>query len=181
MKLLIASDIHGSSYYTKLLFDRIEEFKPDRILLLGDLLYHGPRNALPQEYDTSVVLNLLNSVSNKILAVRGNCDSEVDQMVLNFPMMSDTSAIYAEGNLIFMSHGHRYNPQNLPPVGTGNVLLFGHTHVPTIDCVDGVLCLNPGSVSIPKGGSVNSYLTYDKGVFSWRDVTSGATYKTYTL
>ena len=167
MKLVIASDIHGSAYWCRKLFDVIEAEQPDKILLLGDLLYHGPRNDLPQEYAPKQVIPMLSSLKEKIIAVRGNCEAEVDQMVLPFPCMADFSQLLTDGKLFYLTHGHHGNPENLPPLEAGSCFLSGHTHVKLDKMVDGVRCLNPGSVSIPKDGS-NSYMIYDNGEFSFR-------------
>ena len=171
MKLLIASDIHGSAYYARLLLERFHAESADRLVLLGDLLYHGPRNDLPKDYAPKAVINLLNAEKNKILAVRGNCDTEVDQMVLEFPILAHYAVIDCGDRLIYASHGHVYHPSHLPPMNPHDIFLSGHTHVPL--CTrneDGVLCLNPGSVSIPKEGSAHGYMLCEAGVFTWKDL-----------
>ena len=167
MKIMIASDIHGSAYYCEKLINAYKEEKAERLLLLGDILYHGPRNDLPEEYAPKEVIRMLNEVKNELICVRGNCEAEVDQMVLKFPCMSDTAVVFdSEKNMaIYMSHGHIYNPDNLPPMPRGSVFLYGHTHLLSIERRDGILCLNPGSVSLPKGGNPKTYATYDGGVF----------------
>ena len=163
MKLLIASDIHGSALFCRQLLDRVEAENPDKLLLLGDLLYHGPRNDLPQGYRPKDVITMLSGLKDRILAVRGNCEAEVDQMVLPFPCMADYALVQAEPDLtLFATHGHLWNPDHLPPLASGAVFLFGHTHIKAVRRVHGVLTLNPGSVSIPKDGS-HSYLTYQAG------------------
>ena len=167
MKILIASDLHGSAYWCRRLMEEIEKEQPDRIVLLGDLLYHGPRNDLPREYAPKQVIPMLSSLKEKILAVRGNCEAEVDQMVLPFPCLADFSQLYVDGRLMHLTHGHHQNPQNLPPLPRGSIFLYGHTHVKFDQVVDGIRCLNPGSVSIPKDGS-HSYLIYENGNFSFR-------------
>ena len=167
MKILIASDLHGSAYWCRRLMEEIEKEQPDRIVLLGDLLYHGPRNDLPREYAPKEVIPLLSSLKEKILAVRGNCEAEVDQMVLPFPCLADFSQLFVDGRLMHLTHGHHQNPQNLPPLPEGSVFLFGHTHVKMDEVRNGIRCLNPGSVSIPKDGS-HSYLIYENGNFSFR-------------
>lgn len=164
-KLFICSDIHGSARFCSLMLKAYEEERADVLVILGDILYHGPRNALPPEYDSPKVIAMLNERKKDIICVRGNCDTEVDQMVLEFPIMSDVSTIFIDGKKLFLTHGHKYDPQNLPPLSDGDIFLFGHTHIPTDVTVDGVRCLNPGSVSIPKGGSRNSYLVYEQGEF----------------
>mgnify|MGYP004466900381 FL=1 len=167
MKLLIASDIHGSAYWCGRLMEEIRREDPDRILLLGDLLYHGPRNDLPRDYAPKKVIPMLSAVKEKVLAVRGNCDAEVDQMVLPFPCMAEFSQLLLEGKTFYLTHGHHHNPDNLPPLPEGSVFLFGHTHVKMDEMRSGVRCLNPGSVSIPKDGS-HSFLLYENGNFSFR-------------
>ena len=164
MKLLIASDIHGSAYWCGKLMERIRAEDPDRILLLGDLLYHGPRNDLPRGYAPKEVIPMLSSVKEKILAVRGNCEAEVDQMVLPFPCMADYALLEADGLRMYLTHGHHGSPDALPPLEEGDVFLSGHTHVKLDKIVNGIRCLNPGSVSIPKDGS-NSCLVMEKGQF----------------
>lgn len=173
MKYLIASDIHGSLYFAKLLKQRFEEEKAERLVLLGDILYHGPRNDIPKDYDTKAVAALLNGLKENILCVRGNCDAEVDQMMLSFPVLCDFGVISDGDRLIYLTHGHKYNKDNPPPVKSGDIVLSGHTHVPVHEVLGGVLYLNPGSVSIPKGGSTNSYFTYTDGVFTLKKIETG--------
>jgi len=164
MKLLIASDIHGSAYWCRKLKEQIEAENPDRVILLGDLLYHGPRNDLPREYAPKEVIPMLSSLKEKILAVRGNCEAEVDQMVLPFPCMADYAMVEADGKTLYLTHGHLHTPDNLPPLPAGSVFLSGHTHIKLDKVVGGIRCLNPGSVSIPKDGS-HSFLVCDNGDF----------------
>ena len=167
MKLLTASDIHGSAYWCRKLLEVYEAEKPHKLVLLGDILYHGPRNDLPREYAPKAVIALLSPLAEKILCVRGNCEAEVDQMVLPFPCMAPYSQLLVEGKTFYLTHGHHENPRNLPRLNPGDVFLSGHTHVKEDIQVEGVRCLNPGSVSIPKDGS-HSCLVYDKGEFSFR-------------
>lgn len=167
MKLVIASDIHGSAYWCQKLMEEIQKESPDRVILLGDLLYHGPRNDLPRDYAPKQVIPMLSGIREKIVAVRGNCEAEVDQMVLPFPCLADYAEILVDGRLFHLSHGHHQNPQNLPPLPEGSVFLFGHTHVKLDEAVGGIRCLNPGSVSIPKDGS-HSYLIYENGEFFFK-------------
>ena len=167
MKLLIASDIHGSAYWCRKLLEVYQQEQPDKLVLLGDILYHGPRNDLPREYAPKAVIALLSPLAEKILCVRGNCEAEVDQMVLPFPCMAPYSQLLVEGKTFYLTHGHHENPRNLPRLNPGDVFLSGHTHVKEDIQVEGVRCLNPGSVSIPKDGS-HSCLVYDKGEFSFR-------------
>ena len=167
MKFVIASDIHGSAYWCGKLVEVIEEVKPDQILLLGDILYHGPRNDLPRGYGPKQVIPMLSSYKDKILCVRGNCEAEVDQMVLPFPCMSDCALVCADGISMYLTHGHHHSPDHLPPLAEGSVFLSGHTHVKLDEVKNGIRCLNPGSVSIPKDGT-NSCLVFEKGEFSFR-------------
>ncbi len=180
MKLLIASDLHGSAYYTRLLLDACEREAPGRVILLGDLLYHGPRNDLPREYAPKEVIALLNPLADRLLCVRGNCDSEVDQMVLDFPILADYAVLLAGDRLIYLTHGHVYNTAHLPPLRPGDVLLHGHTHVPACETRPDCVYLNPGSVSIPKENSPHGYMTLEGGVFRWKTL-SGETYREYAL
>lgn len=164
MKLLIASDIHGSAFWCERLLQLAEKEQPDKLILLGDILYHGPRNDLPKDYSPKRVIPMLASWAEKILCVRGNCEAEVDQMVLNFPCMAQYSQLAVDGIGFFLTHGHHHNPDNLPPMAAGDVFLFGHTHVKMDEIRNGVRCLNPGSVAIPKDGS-HSCLVYEDGQF----------------
>ena len=169
MKLMIASDIHGSAFYCRKMLDAYEREQADRLLLLGDILYHGPRNDLPEGYDPKTVIDLLNPLKQELLCVRGNCDTEVDQMVLDFPILADYCLLELPGCTIFATHGHHYNPQNLPPLKNGDILLNGHTHVPANQNMDTYTYMNPGSVAIPKDGSAHGYMIYDNGFF-WKDL-----------
>ncbi len=173
MKLMIASDIHGSLRYCEALLEAYSREKADRLLLLGDILYHGPRNDLPDGYAPKGVIAALNERKNDILCVRGNCDTEVDQMVLAFPVMADYALVCAEGCRIYATHGHVYHPDRLPPLQEGDILLYGHTHVPAWERRGGILCLNPGSVSIPKEDSPRGYMTLSGGVFRWKTLEGG--------
>ena len=179
MKYLIASDIHGSAYWTERLVAAIEAEAPDRILLLGDLLYHGPRNDLPRDYAPKRVIPLLNDLAatGKVIAVRGNCDSEVDQMVLDFPIMADYAEVVdeASGRTLFLTHGHVFGAgyhnsvDHLPTLPQGAAVVYGHTHKKVNEDAAGqghpdIWAFNPGSVSIPKDGS-HSYGIYEDGSF----------------
>ena len=180
MKLLIASDIHGSAYYCQKLMDRYQEERPDKMLLLGDILYHGPRNDLPEEYVPKTVFAMLNEISDRILCVKGNCDGEVDQMVLEFPIMAPYIYLNTDGLDIYATHGHIYN-QKKPLPGIKGILLCGHTHVPLVEECDGFVYINPGSVSIPKENSRHSYIIYEDRKFIFKDVESGEVYKEYSV
>ena len=166
MKLLIASDVHGSAYWCGRLLEEAEKIQPDKLVLLGDLLYHGPRNDLPRDYNPKQVIAMLSQWKSKILAVRGNCEAEVDQMVLPFPCMAEYAMIWDGSQTLYLTHGHLGSPDNLPPLEQGSCFLSGHTHVKLDKTLAGIRCLNPGSVSIPKDGS-NSYLIYEDGEFTF--------------
>ena len=163
MKFVIVSDIHGSAYWCGKLVDLIEKEQPDKILLLGDLLYHGPRNDLPRDYAPKQVIPMLSQYKDKILAVRGNCEAEVDQMVLPFACMAPYALLWADGLNFYLTHGHHENPDKLPPLEPGTIFLSGHTHVKMDEVRNGIRCVNPGSVSIPKDGS-HSCMVWENGV-----------------
>lgn len=169
MKLLIASDIHGDIYSAEAIAKAYIKSGAERLVLLGDLLYHGPRNDLPAAYAPKKVIELLNSLKNELLCVRGNCDTEVDQTVLNFPILADYALIEADGIRMFATHGHKFNLSCLPPLKDGEVLLHGHTHVScAVPFGNGNLYVNPGSASIPKENTPKSYIIYENGTFSFR-------------
>lgn len=165
MKLMIASDIHGSAFYCEQMLKAFEDEHADRILLLGDILYHGPRNDLPKEYAPKRVISMLNGIKEYILCVRGNCDTEVDQMVLEFPVLSEQALLSIDGTEMLAVHGHK----PFPAVKSRSVILSGHTHVPKLEEKDGVAYMNPGSVSIPKEGSHHGYMIFEHGEFFWKD------------
>ena len=167
MKLIIASDIHGSAHWCRKLCEIMEQETPDKLILLGDLLYHGPRNDLPDGYAPKEVIPMLTKYADRIIAVRGNCEAEVDQMVLPFPCMADYAQLLVDGITFYLTHGHHASPEALPPLPQGSVFLSGHTHVKRDEMVQGIRCLNPGSVSIPKDGS-HSCLIYENNHFSFR-------------
>lgn len=169
MKYLFASDIHGSAYYCRKLLDAFREEQAERLVLLGDLLYHGPRNDLPREYAPKEVIALLNEHKNKIYAVRGNCEAEVDQMVLEFPVMADYCILSVDGRTFYATHGHIYNQDNLPPLQEGDILIHGHTHLLKAQQMDGYILLNPGSVSIPKEGNPATYAVLENSIFTIKD------------
>ena len=182
MKWMIASDLHGSYFYASQMQQAFEREQADRLLLLGDLLYHGPRNDLPEGYAPKQVMPLLNSMKDRLLCVRGNCDAEVDQMVLDLPVMADYCILPAGEKLIYATHGHIYNGKNPPPLAEGDILLHGHTHVPAwTEFGQRNVCLNPGSLSIPKENSPHSYMILENGVFYWKDVETGEIYHTRVL
>ena len=176
MKLLIASDIHGAAGYCRDLLAAWEREGADRLLLLGDLLYHGPRNDLPPDYAPKEVIALLNARKNQIFCVRGNCDTEVDQMVLTFPVLADYAVLPVGQRLVYVTHGHVFNLNHLPPLAPGDILLHGHTHVPAWTAFGaGNLYLNPGSLSIPKENSPHGYMTLEGSRFQWKTL-DGAVY-----
>ncbi len=180
MKLLIASDIHGSAFYCERLLEAVRREGDPRILLLGDILYHGPRNDLPRDYDPKKVIEMLNPLKDSIFCVRGNCEAEVDQMVLDFPVLADYCLWPVGEHMMFCTHGHIYNKDHLPPMRQGDILLHGHTHVPVADYQEGHWILNPGSVSIPKEESRHSYATLEEGIFVFKDL-EGTEYKRVNL
>ena len=181
MKLLIASDIHGSEYYCRLLLQRFEEKQADKLILLGDILYHGPRNDLPKDYNPKAIIELLNKLSDRILCVRGNCDSDVDQMVLDFPIMAEYAIMYLENRLIYMTHGHKLEENRLSLLKADDVLLHGHTHIPACDRSKSYLYLNPSSVSIPKENSPHSYMILENNRFVWKNLCDGSEYMSCQL
>ena len=168
MKLMIASDIHGSALYCGELLEALEREAAEKLLLLGDLLYHGARNDLPAGYDTKKTAALLNGAKEKLLCVRGNCESEVDQMVLEFPVLGQYALLLWEGLTVFAVHGHEWGPDRLPPLAAGSLLLSGHTHVPAFRREGEIALANPGSVSIPKEGSARGYLVLEDRVLTWK-------------
>ena len=178
MKIMIASDIHGSAFYCKKLLEAYEREGAGKLLLLGDILYHGPRNDLPEGYAPKEVIALLDPMKEKLLCVRGNCDTEVDQMVLSFPVLADYAVLFLDGHTVYATHGHNYNEERLPPLADGSILLNGHTHVPKCTDHGTYIYMNPGSVSIPKENSPHSYMTVEDGRFLWKDL-DGKVYMEY--
>ena len=189
MKLMIASDIHGSAFYCEQMIEAYKREGADKLLLLGDILYHGPRNDLPEGYAPKEVIAMLNPMKKELLCVRGNCDTEVDQMVLEFPILADYCYLNLSGDpeeknsdvTIFATHGHVYNPHKLPMLKDGDILLNGHTHIPAWEPFGREnLYLNPGSVSIPKQDSAHGYMTLENGVFTWKTL-SGEPYHEWKM
>ncbi|MBO4888125.1 MAG: phosphodiesterase [Firmicutes bacterium] len=176
MKYFIASDIHGSAAWCRKMLEAFEKEQADRLILLGDVLYHGPRNNLPDEYDPPKVIEMLNPLKNRILAICGNCDSAVDQMVLQFPIMADYAILSLPGEddqpdaLVYLTHGHVWNENHLPPLCEGDILLHGHTHVPVVREHESYTYINPGSVAIPKDGSWHGYMILENGEFIWKSL-----------
>ncbi len=167
MKWMVASDIHGSAKYCRELLGAYEREKADRLLLLGDLLYHDPRNDLPEEYAPKVVITMLNAKKKNILCVRGNCDAEVDQMVLEFPILADYCMLDLGTKLVYATHGHLTSAEQLPPLREGDLFLQGHTHVPMNEVKNGIRCMNPGSVSLPKQDSWRGYMILETNRAVW--------------
>ena len=180
MKILIASDIHGSAKYCRLLLEAYEREKADRLLLLGDILYHGPRNDLPEEYDPKQVIAMLNGKKEQIYCVRGNCDAEVDQLVLDIPILADYALIPAGERMVYATHGHVYNREKLPPMKPGDILLCGHTHVSACEEFAENVYMNPGSVALPKADSPRGYMVLDEGRFVWKTL-DGEKYRGFSL
>lgn len=170
MKLMIASDIHGSAFYCRKMLEAFKNEHADRLLLLGDILYHGPRNDLPKDYAPKEVISMLNGIKENILCVRGNCDTEVDQMVLEFPVLNEQIFLSIDGTDMLAVHGHK----PFPAVKSGTVILSGHTHVPKIAQENGVIFINPGSVSIPKENSAHGYIIFEHGDFIQKDFEGNA-------
>ena len=170
MRWMIASDIHGSAYYCREMLEAFSREKADRLLLLGDILYHGPRNDLPREYAPKEVFGMLNEYKDRIFCVRGNCDTEVDQMVvLEFPILADYCILTCGDRLVYATHGHRFNRNSLPPLQQGDILLHGHTHVPAWETFgNDNYYFNPGSVSIPKADSPHSYMVLEETLWTWK-------------
>jgi len=172
MKLFFISDIHGSEANLKWALDKLQSSKADFLIILGDQLYHGPRNALPEDYNPSEVAKMLNVYKDKIIAVRGNCEAEVDQMLLSYPTLNDYSIILLDGRRFFLSHGHIFNPSNLPNLSKGDIFCYGHTHIPELIEKNNIYIFNPGSISIPKGMYKKSYGIYEKNtlfIFDYED------------
>lgn len=180
MKYMFASDIHGSAYYCRRLLEEYEKSGADRLILLGDLLYHGPRNDLPKEYAPKEVIAMLNEKKNEIFTVRGNCEAEVDQMVLDFPVLADYAVLMLNGLTFFATHGHVFHEDHMPPLKKGDILVHGHTHLLKAEQVGDHYILNPGSVSIPKGGNPATYAVLDEHVFRILDF-DGTIVKEITL
>lgn len=180
MNIMVASDIHGSATYCKRMLEAYQREGADKLLLLGDILYHGPRNDLPEGYAPKEVIELLNAAAGEILCVRGNCDTEVDQMVLNFDILAEYCILYLGSRMVFATHGHHYGEHNPPLLKKGDILLNGHTHVPKCVEHDTYVYMNPGSVSIPKEGSAHSYMVISNNEVLWKDLEGNA-YQSYTL
>lgn len=168
MKIMFISDIHGSYFWAKKAIECYQKEKANKLVILGDILYHGPRNPLPDGYDCKKVISLLNSLKKDIIAVRGNCDSEVDQMVLDFMMRSDYATLDVDGHHFFLTHGHLFNEDCLPLLNENDILIYGHFHKPLAKKKEGLYILNPSSISLPKEGT-NSYGIYENDQFIIKD------------
>ena len=176
MKLMIASDIHGDADTAARLIEAYKDSGAEKLLILGDILYHGPRNDLPAGYAPKKLIELLNPIADELICVRGNCDTEVDQMVLNFPILADYAILCLDGLTVYATHGHKYNPTTPPPMKKGEILLTGHTHIPAAESFgNGNFYINPGSVTIPKENSEKSYILYENKEFVFYSL-DGAVY-----
>ena len=181
MKYMVASDIHGSAHWCRELLKAFDAEQADRLVLLGDLLYHGPRNPLPREYDPMEVAAMLNERRSDLLCVHGNCDSEVDQMVLELPIFADYAILSLGRRLVFATHGHVHNTEAMPPLNRGDILLHGHTHVPAWEaCGAENFYFNPGSAALPKDGTPHGYLLLTEDAAIWKTM-EGESYHTLTL
>lgn len=172
MKLFIASDIHGSAYYADIMLSEFEASGADKLVLLGDILYHGPRNDLPADYSPKRVAQMLNKYADRIISVRGNCEAEVDSLMLDFPVTSDYGVIFDGKTTLYLSHGHRA----VPRMTEGSLYFTGHTHIPHDYTENGVRFINPGSVSIPKNNTPHSIIIYEDGNITRYDIVSKAVY-----
>lgn len=174
MKLMFASDIHGDISRARATFEALDREGAEKLFLLGDLLYFGPRNQLTASYDPQAVIKLLNENKEKLLTVRGNCEAEVDQMVLDFPVMAEYAYISVDGFSMLLTHGHKINMQSATNMRAGEILIHGHTHVPCIESFGlGNIYLNPGSTTYPKENNPPSYMVYENGVFEIKELFSG--------
>ena len=177
MKIVFFSDIHGVPSTLEKVLEHADSLKADRLVILGDLLYHGPRNGVPDFYDPKKVAELLNARKNDILTVRGNCDCEVDQMMLEFPVLSSYAELSADNRRFFLTHGHVYNAGNLPPVPDNTIIVHGHTHIPEITRLeDGIVIFNPGSISLPKNNHPRTFGVSDNGEITVRLLEDGSVY-----
>lgn len=170
MKLMFISDIHGSEYWLDKALEIYGQGDFDRLVILGDVLYHGPRNPLPEGYDPKGVLAKLNALSEEIIAIRGNCDSEVDQMVLEFRVLNEEGHLVLEEDQFYLCHGHHLDEENLPKLRKGSIICHGHTHIPRIDSVGDYIIFNPGSIALPKNDTPHAYGIYENGSLSVYDI-----------
>lgn len=167
MKIIIASDIHGSEYYMNKLKMRFEDENAEQLILLGDLYYHGPRNPLPKDYNPAGVAKILNSLYNDIACVKGNCDSEVDEMISDFSF-TENMQLYINNKKIFLTHGHKLDADNLN--NNFDIIIYGHLHTGFINKKDNVILVNTGSVSLPKNETKNSYVLLTDNVLELKDI-----------
>lgn len=181
MKLMIASDIHGSALYCQQMLERFHEEKADKLLLLGDILYHGPRNPLPEGYDPKKVFEMLNVEKECIMAIKGNCEADIDQVVLEFPIVSDYMLLEINGLTIYAAHGHTINEEHPLPFTGKEILICGHTHVPHCCEHEKFVFMNPGSVSMPKENTPHGYMTLEDKTFLWKDITTGEVFAECTI
>lgn len=181
-RILFFSDAHGVFAAMQALRARVEADAPDIVCFLGDALYHGPRNGVPLDYDTKRAADEFNAIAERIVAVRGNCDAEIDQLMLSFPMLGPCATVVVGDVRLFLSHGHLWGPdERLPPLPAGAIVATGHTHVPTVGRVNDIWCLNPGSISIPKGGSDPSYALLEGRRLTFRRLLDGTTFRSADL
>lgn len=178
MNILIGSDIHGSIYYAKMFFEKVKKYEPKKILLLGDLYYNGARNTPPKDYSPKDVVNLLNEYADKIIAVKGNCESEVDQWVSKFPI-SDVSTLFLFDKEIVLTHGHHFSFDNLPAC-PGDIFIQGHTHIGVLEKKDNLIIANPGSISLPKDNN-HSYMVMNENKIQLLDLLSDEVIKELTM
>lgn len=171
MKIFFMSDIHGSEYYLNKALGAYEREKCEYIVILGDILYHGPRNDIPKGYNPKSVANTLNKLKNKIMCVKGNCDGEVDQMMIEFPILCDYSTMFYNGKRLFLTHGHKYNKNNMLPIDKGDVIISGHTHIPVCEEIEGIYFINPGSITFPKENTKHSYGILEDNKFTIKDLS----------
>lgn len=170
LKIFFMSDIHGSFYYLDKALERFKVEKADYIGILGDILYHGARNPLTVEYNPKKVIEKINEYADKIIAVRGNCDSEVDQMVIDFPIMSTYSTILYNNKRLFLTHGHMFNEDNMPKLSEGDVFIYGHSHLPRAEKNNNIYFINPGSITLPKEGNPHTYGVLEDSSFIIKDL-----------
>lgn len=180
MKIMFASDIHGSAFYCEKILENYKKENAEKLILLGDILYHGPRNDLPEGYCPKEVTKMLNEQKKNILAVRGNCDADIDNMVLEFNILADYMIMYYEKRMFFITHGHLYNEDSLPMLNAGDILIHGHTHLKIAENKGDYIYINPGSASLPKDDDIRSYMIFEDGVFSIKDM-DGNTVKEYDI
>ncbi len=171
MKILIASDLHGSFYYAKKLMEIKNKEKADKLILLGDIYNHGPRNPLPKDYSPMGVAEILNGIKDELIVIKGNCDSAVDTMISEFDFIEEL-ALVEDGKTFFLTHGHVYNKDNMPKTKY-SALVYGHFHTGFIELINGTVVANAGSLSLPKAGTANSYLTLENGVLTLKDLNGG--------